>query len=54
MYRIIVSPTPHVPPKTPTKEFQKIANSIILEDENEPEDKEEIVDQTEIKRTIGN
>ena len=53
MYRITLSPTSHVPIKTPTKEFRKIPNNIVLEDENESEYKEEVVDPMEIKRTIG-
>ena len=57
MYKVVVSPSNRFAYKMgPNKESQNTANTIVLddEDEDEPEEKNEPVDQPEIKRTIGN
>ena len=57
MYKVVVSPSNRFAYKMgPNKESQNTANTIVLDDEDddEPEEKNETVDQPEIKRTIGN
>ena len=56
MYKVVVSPSNRFAYKMgPNKESQNTANTIVLDDEDddEPEEKNETVDQPEIKRTIG-
>jgi len=55
MYKVVVSPSNRFAYKMgPNKESQNTANTIVLDDEDddEPEEKNETVDQPEIKRTI--
>ena len=55
MYRIVVAPSNRLALETtPKKESQKTTNDIFLEDDEESDEKEEAIDQPDIKHHIGN
>ena len=54
MYRIVVAPSNRLAfEATPNKESQKTANDILLDDDEESDEKEETLDQPDIKHHIG-